>query len=75
MFELALQRMDLDTDEVLTVGDRLDTDILGGQRAACRTAVVLTGVSTLEDVQAWAPAPDLLLPNLADLLPLFASRE
>ena len=71
MFELALQRMGLGPDEVLTVGDRLDTDILGGQRAGCRTAAVLTGVSTLEDVQAWTPAPDMVLPNLADLLPLF----
>ena len=71
MFELALERMGLRPDEVLTIGDRLDTDILGGQRAACRTAVVLTGVSTLEEVKAWTPAPDLVLPNLADLLPLF----
>jgi 4-nitrophenyl phosphatase len=73
MFELALQRMGLRPDEVLTVGDRLDTDILGGQRAACRTAVVLTGVSSLEDVQAWTPAPDMVLSNLADLIPLFES--
>jgi 4-nitrophenyl phosphatase len=75
MFELALQRMQLAPDDVLTVGDRLDTDILGGQRASCRTAVVLTGVATLEDVKAWEPAPDLILPNLADLLPLLESGD
>ena len=68
MFNLALQRMHLSADQVLAVGDRLDTDILGGQRAGCRTAVVLTGVATLADIQDWSPAPDLVLPNLADLL-------
>ena len=48
----------------------MDTDILGGQRAGCRTAVVLSGVSTLAEVQDWRPQPDLILDNLADLLSL-----
>lgn len=68
MFNLALQRMGLTPEEVLTVGDRLDTDILGGQRAGCRTAVVLSGVSTREEADAWAPAPDLVIDNLSDLV-------
>ena len=73
MFNLALKRMNLEPGQVLTVGDRLDTDILGGQRAGCPTVAVLTGVSTIEDVQSWRPAPDLMLDNLAELLPMFAS--
>ncbi len=67
MFDLALQRMGLAPDQVLAIGDRLDTDILGGQRAGCRTGVVLTGVATLTEIQSWSPQPDLVLENLADL--------
>jgi len=70
MFNLALERMGLAADEVLTVGDRLDTDILGGQRAGCRTAVVLSGVTTRAEAGAWSPAPDLVIENLSDLIDL-----
>jgi 4-nitrophenyl phosphatase len=71
MFDVALQRMGLAPQSVLAVGDRMDTDILGGQRAGCRTAAVLSGVSTLTDVQTWQPNPDLVLGNLADLLKFY----
>lgn len=69
MFELAIARLGTTSATTLAVGDRLDTDILGGQRAGCRTAAVLSGVATTEDIAAWAPAPDLVLNNLAELLP------
>jgi 4-nitrophenyl phosphatase len=36
-------------EETLAVGDRLETDILGGQRAGLRTALVLSGISTKEE--------------------------
>ncbi len=70
MFKLALQRMQLAPDEVLAVGDRLDTDILGGQRAGCPTALVLTGVSTREEAAHWQPPPGLTIENLSMLLPV-----
>ncbi|MEJ5313355.1 MULTISPECIES: HAD-IIA family hydrolase [Anaerolinea] len=70
LFELALRRMGLEPSVVLTVGDRLDTDILGAQNAGCATAAVLTGVSTLEEIQQWTPPVDLILENLSDLIPL-----
>jgi ribonucleotide monophosphatase NagD (HAD superfamily) len=62
--------MQLQPHQVLAIGDRLDTDILGGQRAGCLTAAVLSGVSTLEEINTWQPRPHLVLENLADLLPL-----
>jgi 4-nitrophenyl phosphatase len=74
MFDLAIQRMHLHPSQVLAVGDRLDTDILGGQRAGCRSCAVLSGVSTRAEIEAWTPPVDLVLDNLADLIPLFHSR-
>lgn len=68
MFELSLERLGTRSEETLVVGDRLDTDILGGQRAGCRTALVLTGVSTPEQAAAWQPQPDLVAPSVAELV-------
>lgn len=44
LFHAAAKR--LQAERPLVVGDRLDTDILGGNRAGFATAVVLTGVDT-----------------------------
>jgi len=70
MMNLAMQRLGTTPQETLEVGDRLDTDILGGTNAGCRTALVLSGVSTRRDLEAWAPKPDLVAENLAQLVGL-----
>lgn len=53
----------------LVVGDRLDTDILGGNRAGYATAVVFTGIDSPLSVLAarHAERPDYLLNDLTDL--------
>ncbi len=67
LFHTAAKR--LNSDRPLVVGDRLDTDILGGNRAGFTTAAVLTGVDTKETILAARSdeRPDYLLADLADL--------
>jgi 4-nitrophenyl phosphatase len=68
IFEFALQTLGTAREETLVIGDRLDTDILGGQKAGCRTALVLTGISTAAEARAWDPQPDLIAANLDAIL-------
>lgn len=57
IFESALQRLGLPSEEVVMVGDNLDTDVAGGRRAGLRTAWILTGVSTREELGENDPQP------------------
>ena len=68
MFELSAERMELGKQEILVVGDRLETDIAGGQRAGNRTALVLSGVSTRKQAMEWTPPPDLIASDLAEVI-------
>lgn len=68
MFELSARRMGLNKNEILVVGDRLETDIAGGQGIGCRTALVLSGVSSIQQAQEWTPQPDLIAADLAELV-------
>ena len=68
IFAFSLQRLGSRPEQTLVVGDRLDTDILGGQRAGCRTALVLSGISTPEEGLHWSPRPDIIAANLDEIL-------
>lgn len=68
MYELGLQRLQLTPDEVLVVGDRLETDIVGAQEIGCRSALVLSGVTSQADAMHWQPQPDWIGPDLATLV-------
>ena len=68
MLAISTERMRLANDEILVVGDRLETDVAGGQSVGAHTALVLSGVSTLEQANVWTPKPDLIVGSLSDLL-------
>ncbi len=68
LFEFAMQRLGTTPSETLVVGDRIETDILGGVNAGCKTALVLSGVTTKEQAAVASPAPDLIIPALENLL-------
>lgn len=68
MLLLAARSMGLAPRDCLVVGDRLETDIAGGHAAGCRTALVLSGVSTPSMVSNYAPAPDYIAPDFTSLL-------
>jgi 4-nitrophenyl phosphatase len=71
MYKVALERLGTLPEKTLIVGDRIETDIVGGQALGCRTALVLSGVTSETNAYAWRPAPDIIAPDLASLLELF----
>jgi 4-nitrophenyl phosphatase len=70
MYRVAIERMGMSVQETLVVGDRLETDIAGGQALGCPTAVVLTGASSEEEAWAWEPPPDIIASDLTNLVQL-----
>ena len=68
MFALGAERMQIGMSDVLVIGDRLETDIAGGQGVGARTALVLSGVSTADQAERWRPRPDVVAPDLATLV-------
>ncbi|MBK5238567.1 MAG: HAD-IIA family hydrolase [Actinomycetales bacterium] len=67
IFEEAMRRFE--TNNVLFIGDRLDTDILGANRAGIASAIVLTGIDRAKQLLA-APEgsrPTYILGDLREL--------
>lgn len=60
LYELSVSRLGLTPRDVLAVGDRLDTDILGAMRAGLDSLWVLTGV---DDLLSLVRSPDGLAPT------------
>lgn len=68
MFEAALRFLGTPPAETLMIGDRLTTDIEGAQRVGLRTALVLTGVTTREELAASPVKPDEIFEDLVELV-------
>ena len=68
LMELSLEKLGTTPQETLVVGDRLETDIAAGQAVGCPTALVLSGVSTLEQADLWRPKIDFIARDLAELI-------
>jgi 4-nitrophenyl phosphatase len=68
LFDVGLRRLGgLMPHQAAMIGDRLDTDIAGAQRAGLRAILVLSGVTSPEEAAAAASPPDAMLANLASV--------
>ena len=66
--DLSLEKLRVKKEEALVIGDRLETDIAAGQGAGIPCALVLSGVSTQEEADAWMPKIGVIANNLAELI-------
>lgn len=68
MMNLVLEKLNLAPDEIMAVGDRLNTDIQAGKNIGCKTALVLTGISTREEAEPLDSPPDIIVEDFTTLI-------
>ncbi len=67
MMRMARKQLGLRTADVTMIGDTMETDILGGVQMGYRTALVLSGGTSREDLSRFAYRPDLVVDSINDL--------
>jgi 4-nitrophenyl phosphatase len=68
MMTTGVAQLGAHASRTVMVGDRLDTDILAAQRAGLTTALVLTGVTTRDDLSGSEVVPDYVFSDLPAML-------
>jgi 4-nitrophenyl phosphatase len=68
MFEIAMRRLHAEPQDILVLGDRLETDILGAIRAGMKTGLLLTGVTDREMLRDSPIQPDYIFENLHQVI-------
>ena len=64
IYQQALALLGVDPDKTVAIGDRLETDILGAVRTGIRSIMVLTGISTEDDLKESAYQPTWVMPDI-----------
>lgn len=75
LFNLAVERLNSTPDTTAVVGDRLETDILGGRRAGLRTILITTGVDGRASIDRKGIHPDFVVDGLEALCALLKRSE
>jgi HAD superfamily hydrolase (TIGR01450 family) len=68
IYEMILEQSDNKKYEILMVGDRLDTDIVGANELGIDTVLVETGIHRKEDCELLEIHPSYIVEDLNDLL-------
>ncbi len=68
IFRQALDILGAAPEDTVMLGDRLETDILGGHRAGLKTICVLTGIASRAQAEAYHPRPDWIIDDLRALV-------
>jgi NagD protein len=69
MMIYARKMLDVPAEDCVMIGDRMDTDIVGGLEAGMRTCLVLSGVSTRDSVARFPYRPTFVYDSVADIDP------
>lgn len=76
MFQEALRRLGAAPEAAAMVGDRLETDVVGGKNAGIATILLLSGVTQPDDLPRSPIQPDFIFANINALAEaLIAARE
>jgi NagD protein len=68
MMRSALNAIDAHSETTAMIGDRMDTDIVAGIEAGLETILVLSGLTTVGEVERYPYQPSRTVDSVADLL-------
>jgi NagD protein len=67
MMRSALNYLGVHSENTIMVGDRMDTDIIAGIQSGMETILVLTGVTSLKQIEEFPYRPGRVVKSVADL--------
>ncbi len=68
MLRHGLKRIGCHSEEIAFIGDRMDTDIIAGIESNLDTVLVLTGVTSREDIDNFPYRPTYILEGISELM-------
>lgn len=68
MMRTGIKRLGLHADEACMIGDRMDTDIIAGIESGMDSILVLSGVTTLDEVNNYPYRPKFILNSVKDIV-------
>ena len=69
MMTIATRKLGVHADDAVMIGDRMDTDIVGGLEAGITTCLVLSGVTSRPMVDTFPYKPDHIFNNVGEIFP------
>jgi 5'-nucleotidase len=67
MMRSALRRLGAHSENTIMIGDRMETDIVGGMESGIETILVLSGVTRREDVERYPYRPTRIVESVAEI--------
>lgn len=68
MLRHGLKKIDCHSEEIAFIGDRMDTDIIAGIESNVDTVLVLSGVTSREDIDKFPYRPKYILNGVGDIV-------
>jgi NagD protein len=68
MMRTALNFLGVHSEDTMMIGDRMDTDIVAGVESGMMTTLVLSGVTSRNEINLYPYRPSQVLDSIADLV-------
>ena len=69
MMRTGLKKLGVHSEDAVMIGDRMDKDIIAGIESGLETVLVLTGVTTKENMKHFSYCPHYILDGIGEIVP------